>query len=159
MGWHHPRSFPASLPSLHPSTPSWQSLSLSQALSSLPSVSSRSSMVCPRSSHSHSACRPSLSLQGVYLVLFADCVKVLINKRRRRAGGNVRLILISSTLFILITWVRLFSRTLIPPPRSDWLLLSMKFSMPFVSTWPTRPAKRIRAPTCITSMSLQCSVS
>jgi hypothetical protein len=53
-------------------------------------------------------------LYGVYLVLFAGCIKVLINKRRRRAGGNVRLVLISSTLFVLITWheildiVRLF---------------------------------------------------
>ena len=52
------------------------------------------------------ACRPFL-LQGVYLVLLADCVKVLINKRRRRAGGNLRLALISGTLFLLITWVRL----------------------------------------------------
>ncbi|KAF8261168.1 hypothetical protein EI94DRAFT_1833463 [Lactarius quietus] len=43
-------------------------------------------------------------LYGVYLVLFADCVKVLIKKRRRRAGGNLRLILISVTLFMLITW-------------------------------------------------------
>jgi len=41
---------------------------------------------------------------GVYLVLLADCVKVLINKRRRRAGGNLRLALISGTLFLLITW-------------------------------------------------------
>jgi len=43
-------------------------------------------------------------LYGVYLVLFADCVKVLINKRRRRAGGNLRLVVISSSLFLLITW-------------------------------------------------------
>jgi hypothetical protein len=43
-------------------------------------------------------------LYGVYLVLLTDCVKVLINKRRRRAGGNVRLILISASLFLLITW-------------------------------------------------------
>ncbi|KAI9436014.1 hypothetical protein H4582DRAFT_1815857 [Lactarius indigo] len=43
-------------------------------------------------------------LYGVYLVLFVGCIKVLISKRRRRAGGNIRLVLISSTLFILITW-------------------------------------------------------
>ncbi|KAI9435628.1 hypothetical protein BJY52DRAFT_695884 [Lactarius psammicola] len=43
-------------------------------------------------------------LYGVYLVLFVGCIKVLISKRRRRAGGNVRLILVSSTLFVLITW-------------------------------------------------------
>jgi hypothetical protein len=43
-------------------------------------------------------------LYGVYLVLLTDCIKVLINKRRRRAGGNVRLIVISASLFLLITW-------------------------------------------------------
>ncbi|KAH9055687.1 hypothetical protein EDB87DRAFT_1761350 [Lactarius vividus] len=43
-------------------------------------------------------------LYGVYLVLFVGCIKVLISKRRRRAGGNIRLVLISSTLFVLITW-------------------------------------------------------
>ncbi|KAH9167706.1 hypothetical protein EDB89DRAFT_111322 [Lactarius sanguifluus] len=43
-------------------------------------------------------------LYGVYLVLFVGCIKVLISKRRRRSGGNIRLVLISSTLFVLITW-------------------------------------------------------
>ncbi|KAN0127752.1 hypothetical protein V8E53_014412 [Lactarius tabidus] len=45
-------------------------------------------------------------LYGVYLVLLTDCIKVLINKQRRRAGGNLRLILpvVSITLFLLITW-------------------------------------------------------
>jgi hypothetical protein len=44
---------------------------------------------------------------GLYLSLFAVCVGVLYNKRRRRGGGNYRLILVSGTLFVLITWVRL----------------------------------------------------
>ena len=48
-------------------------------------------------------------LSGLYFALFADCVKVLYNKRRRRAGGNHRLILVSTTLFVLITWVRCLS--------------------------------------------------
>jgi len=43
-------------------------------------------------------------LYGIYVVLFAGCVKVLYNKRRRRAGGNHRLILVSVALFVLITW-------------------------------------------------------
>lgn len=43
-------------------------------------------------------------LYGVYFVLFVGCIKVLISKRRRRAGGNLRLILVSSSLFVLITW-------------------------------------------------------
>jgi hypothetical protein len=43
-------------------------------------------------------------LYGLYVSLFAACVSVLYNKQRRRGGGNYRLILVSSTLFILITW-------------------------------------------------------
>ncbi|KAF8472284.1 hypothetical protein DFH94DRAFT_767863 [Russula ochroleuca] len=43
-------------------------------------------------------------LYGLYFSLFASCVKVLYNKRRRRGGGNYRLILVSTTLFVLITW-------------------------------------------------------
>jgi hypothetical protein len=43
---------------------------------------------------------------GLYVSLFAACVSVLYNKQRRRGGGNYRLILVSTTLFILITWVR-----------------------------------------------------
>ncbi|KAI9454180.1 hypothetical protein F5148DRAFT_985216 [Russula earlei] len=43
-------------------------------------------------------------LYGVYVVLFAECIKVLYHKRRRSAGGNYRLIAVSSVLFILITW-------------------------------------------------------
>ena len=43
---------------------------------------------------------------GLYVSLFAGCVSVLYNKRRRRGGGNYRLILVSTTLFVLITWVR-----------------------------------------------------
>ncbi|KAH9990778.1 hypothetical protein BJV77DRAFT_1011183 [Russula vinacea] len=43
-------------------------------------------------------------LYGLYVSLFASCVKVLYNKRRRRGGGNYRLILVSLTLFALITW-------------------------------------------------------
>ncbi|KAI0298786.1 hypothetical protein B0F90DRAFT_1731074 [Multifurca ochricompacta] len=43
-------------------------------------------------------------LYGIYVVLFAGCVKVLFSKRRRRAGGNYRLIIVSSVLFVLITW-------------------------------------------------------
>ncbi|KAI0249425.1 hypothetical protein BJV78DRAFT_693838 [Lactifluus subvellereus] len=41
---------------------------------------------------------------GIYVVLFAACVKVLCSKRRRRAGGNYRLVIVSSVLFILVTW-------------------------------------------------------
>jgi len=41
---------------------------------------------------------------GMYFALFAECVKVLCHKRRRTAGGNHRLILVSVSLFILITW-------------------------------------------------------
>jgi hypothetical protein len=43
-------------------------------------------------------------LYGLYVSLFAGCVSVLYNKRRRRGGGNYRLILVSTTLFVLITW-------------------------------------------------------
>lgn len=52
---------------------------------------------------------PSLTtdvVSGMYFALFVGCIKVLYNKRRRRAGGNHRLILVSTTLFTLITWVR-----------------------------------------------------
>jgi hypothetical protein len=48
---------------------------------------------------------PSIS-SGLYVSLFAGCVSVLYQKRRRRGGGNYRLILVSTTLFVLITWVR-----------------------------------------------------
>lgn len=44
-------------------------------------------------------------LSGLYCSLFAGCVKVLDNKRRRSQGGSHRLILVSTTLFVLITWV------------------------------------------------------
>ncbi|KAI0271304.1 hypothetical protein BC834DRAFT_435837 [Gloeopeniophorella convolvens] len=44
------------------------------------------------------------ALYGVYFVLFVGCVKVLVNRRRRRAGANYRLITVSSILFALITW-------------------------------------------------------
>lgn len=45
-------------------------------------------------------------LSGFYISLFAGCVTVLYNKQRRRGGGNYRLILVSITLFVLVTWVR-----------------------------------------------------
>ena len=44
-------------------------------------------------------------LSGLYFSLFAGSVKVLDNKRRRSRGGSHRLILVSTTLFVLITWV------------------------------------------------------
>ncbi|KAH9970118.1 hypothetical protein BGW80DRAFT_1333510 [Lactifluus volemus] len=53
-------------------------------------------------------------LYGIYFVLFLACIKVLIGKRRRRSSGNYRLVIVSSVLFVLITWheildaVRLF---------------------------------------------------
>ncbi|KAI0299221.1 hypothetical protein BC826DRAFT_64102 [Russula brevipes] len=43
-------------------------------------------------------------LYGIYVALFAGCVKVLYNKRRRGEGGNHRLILALAVLFVLITW-------------------------------------------------------
>ncbi|KAF8502711.1 hypothetical protein F5888DRAFT_1114413 [Russula emetica] len=43
-------------------------------------------------------------LYGFYVSLFVGCVSVLYSKRRRRGGGNYRLILVSATLFVLITW-------------------------------------------------------
>ncbi|KAH9963626.1 hypothetical protein BC827DRAFT_1128719 [Russula dissimulans] len=43
-------------------------------------------------------------LYGMYFVLFADCIRVLYNKRRRKSGGNHRLLAVSCTLFVLITW-------------------------------------------------------
>ncbi|KAI0280918.1 hypothetical protein BGY98DRAFT_914040 [Russula aff. rugulosa BPL654] len=43
-------------------------------------------------------------LYGFYVSLFASCVSVLYTKRRRRSGNNYRLILVSATLFLLITW-------------------------------------------------------
>ncbi|KAH9979197.1 hypothetical protein BJV74DRAFT_858521 [Russula compacta] len=43
-------------------------------------------------------------LYGVYFVLFTGCIRVLYSKRRQRGGGNHRLIIVSSVLFILITW-------------------------------------------------------
>ncbi|KAI0299226.1 hypothetical protein BC826DRAFT_64231 [Russula brevipes] len=45
-----------------------------------------------------------LILYGIYVALFAGCVKVLYNKRRRGEGGNHRLILALAVLFVLITW-------------------------------------------------------
>jgi hypothetical protein len=121
--WLAPPPYHIPSGSVYPSHPSWQTYSPSQALSSLPSASSLCSMVCLRPSLSPYTCRPYL-LQGVYLVLLTDCIKVLINKQRRRAGGNLRLILpvVSITLFLLITWVSLFPDPLLT--ESDGLLLA-----------------------------------
>ena len=83
---------------------------------------------------------------GIYVVLFAACVKVLFSKRRRRAGGNYRLITVSALLFVLITWVRPpCIRFAITPPCSDLSSHSMKSSTLFVSSSPTR-ALRQRTP-------------
>ncbi|KAI0040855.1 hypothetical protein FA95DRAFT_809781 [Auriscalpium vulgare] len=41
---------------------------------------------------------------GVYVVLFLTCLRVLIKKRKVESGLNIRLLLVSCTLFLLITW-------------------------------------------------------
>lgn len=70
---------------------------------------------------------------GLYFALFSGCVKVLYNKRRRRGGGNHRLILVSTTLFVLITWVRcLPARSCFPfiNPYSIWSSISFDCTLP-----------------------------
>lgn len=111
-----PSPAPSSLAPAIDSPSPWPSVL--QALSSSRSSSSRSSMVrrllSPPLPFSpcHARCSPPPDYPrlfspylGMYFALFADCVKVLCHKRRRRAGGNHRLILVSVSLFILITWV------------------------------------------------------
>jgi hypothetical protein len=72
-------------------------------------------------------------LSGLYCTLFAGCVKVLYNKRRRSRGGNHRLILVSITLFVLITWVRLppcVDHTFHSSPYSIWSSISFDCTSP-----------------------------
>ncbi|KAI0056487.1 hypothetical protein BV25DRAFT_1813905 [Artomyces pyxidatus] len=42
-------------------------------------------------------------LYGVYVVLFISCIKVLL-KKRTDSGPNMRLLIVSCSLFVLITW-------------------------------------------------------
>lgn len=145
-GVHMRQNEPSLWPGVLPRPlPSEQCPSLSQAQSSSPSVSSPSSTVCPSSSPPLTSCcahfSPAIS-SGLYVSLFAGCVGVLYNKRRRRGGGNYRLILVSTILFVLITWVRpSLRRSHLFPIHS---LHSIWSSTSFVCTSPSMGVRQIK---------------